>query len=427
MSIANTVDEKIVPFAQKIGENKVIQALQGGFMSTMPLTLGVCMIAILVNLPIPAWSTWLVETGIDVQMKAVMKAAMEMSALFLSFMIGYFNAHHRKSSGITGGLISMGAFLALIPHTITVEAGIFDGISFDYLGSSGIFGSMVVAIAISSLFVFLERKGIVVKLPSSVPPMVSQSLSPTFIAIIIFTVVLFVRIGFSFTTYGNLFDFINQTIGSIVLSLGSSIGAGVAFWFLVHLMWFFGIHPNTLISLYIPVLAAVGLANREAFNAGLALPYLSFSAIMAFAQVGGTGNTLGLAIMLPFIAKSERYKALGKLSLGPGIFNINEPLLFGLPMMLNPIFFIPMVTTPLVNCAIGFAAYKIGIFNTVNPTISLPWITPAPITSLIGTGIGAMITAIIVIVVDALIYFPFVAKADKLAYAEEQATQNGEK
>ena len=123
---------------------------------------------------------------------------------------------------------------------------------------------------------------------------------------------------------------------------------------------------------------------------------------------------------MPFTAKSERYKALGKLSLGPAFFNINEPLLFGFPVVLNPIFFIPLVLTAILNGVIGILFFNIGFFNTLNPTIQLPWITPAPISAFFRIGILGVVASIIAILLNGLIYYPFFRRADKLAYLEEQ-------
>lgn len=314
-NIGTIVDEKIIPVAAKISENKIVKSIQYGAMATMPLTLGVSMLAIAINLPFDSWQLWLVESGVNVHVNATIKVAMEISAIFMSFMIGYHNANERKSSGLTGGIIALASFLILTPQSIPYEGGEVAGLNFTYLGSSGIFGGMIVAIIVSSIFVALDRKGLVVKLPTSVPPMVSQSLSPTFIAIIIFTLVCGVRIGFGITHYGNFYDFITQTLGAPIVSLGTSVPSVLILMVLMNVFWFFGIHPNTLISVYMPVFMMTGQANLAAYGSGQAMPYLAFSATLAYMQVGGTGNTLGIALLMPFLSKSKRYKTLGKIAL----------------------------------------------------------------------------------------------------------------
>lgn len=417
---ATFMDDVVLPTVTKLSENKVVRSIQAGAMSTMPLTLGVSLLAIVVNLPIQAWSTWLSETGIAGHMNATIKVTMEISALYMTFMIGFFNAQERKRNGLTGGIMALGAFLILMPHTIPYEGGVASGLNFDYLGSSGIFTGMIVAILISGAYVFLDKKGWVIKLPQSIPPMVAQSLSPTFIAIMIFTTTFLVRVGLAATSYEHLFNLINTVLGAPLVSLGTSIPSAFIFYTVMNLMWFFGIHPMTALSVYLPVLMTAGVTNLNAYMANQAMPFLAFTAVGMYSQVGGTGNTFGLALMMPFIAKSERYKALSKIALAPGIFNINEPFIFGLPIMLNPLFLVPLVATPIVNGLIGLAAFNLGVYNTLNPTISLPWIMPIFVSQFFTIGIKGALTAIVVIVVDALIYLPFFRKADRIALEEER-------
>ena len=418
-----TLDSKIMPAMSKLSENKIIKSIQYGAMSTMPLSLGVALIAIVANLPFEPWVNWLTATGIDLHMEATLKVTLESLALYMTFIIGYFNAQERGSNGLTGGVISLGAYLILMPHVIAYEGGTVSGIDFDYLGADGIFGGMIIAIIFSGLFVFFNKKGLVVKLPESVPPKVAESMSPTFIAMIIFTSVFLIRVAFSFTEYGDYFTAINTVIGTPILKLGANPTSAVIFMVLTSACWFFGIHPNVVLSMFLPVLMTTGTANLNAFMGGEAMPYFPFTGAMMFYAFGGTGNTIGLSLMMPFVAKSERYKALGKLNIGPAIFNINEPLIFGLPIMLNPLFFIPLVGSSLVNGLLGILFYNMGFFNALNPTISLPWVMPVIAGHFIRIGLLGALTASIVLVVDALIYYPFFKKADKLALAEEQAEE----
>ena len=419
-NLTETIDAKIMPMLSKLTENKVIKAVQYGAMATMPLTLGVALIAVLVNFPIESWTNWLATTGIDVHMRATIKVTMEATALFMTFMIGYHHAHQRGKNGLTGGILSLGAFLILMPHVIPYEGGVVEGINFSYLGADGIFGGLILAVIISGLYSKLEDKGLVVKLPNSVPPMVAQSLSPTFIAIVIFTLVFLARVALSFTAYGDYFTALNTIVGTPILSLGATPVSAIIFMSMSSLSWFFGVHPSVLLSMYLPVLMTTGTANINGFMSGEELPYFVFTAAMMYYALGGTGNTLGLSLLMPFTAKSERYKALGKLNIGPAIFNINEPLIFGLPIVLNPIFFIPLLLSSITNGLMGVLFYNLGFYNSLNPTISLPWPTPAPITHLLRMGLWGLLGVVIAILVNGLIYYPFFKRADKLAYLEEQ-------
>ncbi|GEN51716.1 PTS sugar transporter subunit IIC [Alkalibacterium pelagium] len=420
-NFSDTLDRKIMPAMSKLSENKIIKSIQYGAMATMPLSLGVALIAIISNLPIAPWLNWLNATGIDLHMQATLKVTLESLGLYMTFIIGYYHAQQRSAVGITGGIMSLAAYLILMPHTISSEVGVVSGIDFDFLGANGIFGGMILALIISGLYAFMNKKGIVVKLPSSVPSKVAESMSPTFIAILIFTGVFLARVGLSFTAYENYFNMINTIIGTPILNLGANPTSAVIFMVLSSACWFFGIHPNVILSMFIPVLMTTGTANVNAFMSGEAMPYFAFTGAMMFYAFGGTGNTIGLSLMMPFVAKSERYKTLGKLNFGPALFNINEPLIFGLPVMLNPLFFVPLIGSSLVNGLMGITLYNLGFFNALNPTISLPWVMPVVVGHFIRIGLLGAVAALSIVLVDSLIYYPFFKKADKLALAEEQA------
>src|SRR5699024_5400963 len=158
---------------------------------------------------------------------------------------------------------------------------------FDYLGADGIFGGMIIAIIFSGLFVFFNKKGLVVKLPESVPPKVAESMSPTFIALIIFTYVFLIRVAFSFTEYGDYFTAINTVIGSPILKLGANPTSAFIFMVLISACWFFGIHPNVVLSMFLPVLMTTGTANLNEFMGGEAMHYFTFTtAIIVYYLVG---------------------------------------------------------------------------------------------------------------------------------------------
>ncbi len=184
-------------------------------------------------------------------------------------------------------------------------------------------------------------------------------------------------------------------------------------------MWFFGVHPSPILSAYSVVMTAVSTANTEAFTTNAALPYLYFTIIYYCLYFSGTGNTIGLSLCIQK-AKSERFKALRGVTLVPNLFNINEPVIFGVPIMLNPVFFIPMILNTLIPGLIGWIATSIFKF-ALNPTIAMPWVTPTPITALLTGGIPLLLLVLLCIAVTTVIWYPFFKMADKQALAEEAA------
>ena len=286
------------------------------------------------------------------------------------------------------------------------------------MGSNGIFVAMIVGLLTPWIFCKLMNKNLKLKLPDSVPPMVADSLAPTFVAMILFFGVFMIKWGISLTSYGDIFTFITEVISKPVMYFGTSPWALIFMYCFMNLCWFFGIHPSPILSCYIPVLMAAGTANTEAFLAGQALPYLTFSIVGAAVYVGGNGNTLGLCIATLF-AKSEKYKSMRKLVIPANIFNINEPIIFGFPTMLNPLYFIPMVFTSLASGAVAILLVNI-LPVTLNPTISLPWVTPGFVSSVMSGGLNLLLIWGVSVTIHFLMYLPFFMVDDANAYKDEQ-------
>lgn len=290
-----------------------------------------------------------------------------------------------------------------------------------YLGSIGIFPAILVGLGGTAIYCEL-MKHMQFKLPPTVPSMVSDSLSPVFVAMTIFTVTFLAKWGLTFTPWGNLFDMINTVIGTPVMHVGSSPLAVILVYWLSCVFFFFGIHPSSVISVFRPVMSVAMVSNIEAFMGGTApadLPYLAFSVVSACLIIGGSANAIGLALSM-LHAKSERYKALAKVAVVPALFNISEPMMFGFPVVLNPSFLIPMlVDVPIC----GFAAWGLvvaGLGGGFNPTITVPWIMPGPITGFLQGGFGYMVIILAVIVIATAVWYPFFKSADNMAVKEEQ-------
>lgn len=417
--------ERIVgPVAEKVAENKFITAMTAGFMCTMPITLGIAAIAVLVNFPISAWTSFLQSTGIYAVAQDVLTVTLSMLAIYVVVAIGYSYAKNDKKNGMTGAILSMGSFLVLVPvEHISNEAGVSQTmLSTSYLGSDGIFIALIVGLFVSWAYCLLTDKNLQIKMPDSVPPMVSQAISPMLIAMIVFVFMFILKYICSMTPYGNIFTIINTLIGKPVTSIGSSPVALMTVYFLMNLFWFFGVHPNAILMCYMPVLMAATAENTQAFLDGTQLPYYMFAVLGGICQIGGAGNTLGLCIATLF-AKSEKYKAMRKVFIPANIFNINEPIIFGFPIMMNPIYFIPMVFSPIIS---GLAGMLLMSFIKVNfnPTISMPWVTPGFMTVFLQGGISYLFFWLVALLIHFAIYLPFFKIDDAKACRMEQEADN---
>ena len=412
--------EKVMgPFANVVSTNKFIRALTAGFMASMPISLGTAAIAVLGNLPITPWQNFLVSMGLYQVAQDFISLTLSLLAIYVVISISYNYTKIEGKNAITGAVVSAAVFITLMPiKTSEIDGVMATSLLTSNMGSNGIFVAMIVGLLTPWIFCKLMNKNLKLKLPDSVPPMVADSLAPTFVAMILFFGVFMIKWGISLTSYGDIFTFITEVISKPVMYFGTSPWALIFMYCFMNLCWFFGIHPSPILSCYIPVLMAAGTANTEAFLAGQALPYLTFSIVGAAVYVGGNGNTLGLCIATLF-AKSEKYKSMRKLVIPANIFNINEPIIFGFPTMLNPLYFIPMVFTSLASGAVAILLVNI-LPVTLNPTISLPWVTPGFVSSVMSGGLNLLLIWGVSVTIHFLMYLPFFMVDDANAYKDEQ-------
>lgn len=417
--IQNIMDKTIAPVASKVADSKMLDALMGGMMCTLPMTLGVSVIAILINFPIPGFSDWVVSSGLMATGNSILTVTMNMMGIYISFFIGLRWGKVCGLSGYTGGIVSGAVFLAFMPQQSFEDIPMASFINTSYMGSNGIFVAILLGLIVPKVTAILMSK-LEIKLPDMVPPMVADSLSPMFAAIVLFTAVWFAKWGLSFTPWGNLFDMINTLIGTPVTMVGASPLAYIIVCSLQSIFWFFGVHPNVMLNFYAPVIMACSAANTEAIIAGEALPYGAWAVVALGTAIGGQANALGISISLLF-TKSERFKAIRAIALVPSLFNISEPLMFGLPVVLNPTYFIPFVLNIPVCAIVVQALYALGLGAAFNPTIQLPWVLPQPVIAFMQGGIGCLVISVAVLAVSVLMYTPFTLMADRQALREEQA------
>lgn len=417
--IQNIMDKTIAPVASKVADSKMLDALMGGMMCTLPMTLGVSVIAILINFPIPGFSDWVVSSGLMATGNSILTVTMNMMGIYISFFIGLRWGKVCGLSGYTGGIVSGAVFLAFMPQQSFEDIPMASFINTSYMGSNGIFVAILLGLIVPKVTAILMSK-LEIKLPDMVPPMVADSLSPMFAAIVLFTAVWFAKWGLSFTPWGNLFDMINTLIGTPVTMVGASPLAYIIVCSLQSIFWFFGVHPNVMLNFYAPVIMACSAANTEAIIAGEALPYGAWAVVALGTAIGGQANALGISVSLLF-TKSERFKAIRGIALVPSLFNISEPLMFGLPVVLNPTYFIPFVLNIPVCAIVVQALYALGLGAAFNPTIQLPWVLPQPVIAFMQGGIGCLVISVAVLAVSVLMYTPFTLMADRQALREEQA------
>ena len=425
----NWMEAHVMPLAGKLGTNRYLKAISSGFIAIMAATIVGSIFTLIGNLPFTGWTAWLASTGLNKILALPGQCTTDLIAVYAVFFIAYNLAQTFEVDGKGAGLAALVSFFVVTGRATYFAAAAEDAaavsaLSTGFLGAKGLFTAMIVALLGARIYVFIVKKGWVIKLPDSVPPNVAGSfnaLIPSFFVVIVF---LLVAMGMSFTSYGDLHTMIFTVIQSNLMRfMGDNIFSWLFFNFMTNILWFFGLHGGNIVgSITNPVYTPLALENLAAFEAGeTVMPYIITGSFGKTFTFGGVGSMFGLAILMTFFAKSKQYKMLGKLSLPTTFFFINEPLLFGIPVVLNPLFFLPlMFTTPLLG-TLTYFMMKIGVVP-IPHGIQLPWTMPPVFNGFLQAGIGLAIWEVLMVLASMIIYYPFFRMGDKQALAEE----NGE-
>lgn len=424
----NFLEEHIIPFAAKLNNQRHIAAVRDGFITAFPLTMAGSIILLINN-------TLLNPDGFIADMlnlQAIFPNLADSQQLLVSVVDGTNNifaiiiaylvaSNLMKTLGgdsTFAGITSIAVFFIMYPSTInTEEYGTV--MQTNFLGAEGLFVAMIIGlISTELLFRLTQIERLEIKMPEQVPPNVARSFSgmiPIGIVLVVFALLNFTLSLFSDAGLNGLvFDIIQAPLSGMV----GNVFAVIVFAMLSNLLWFLGIHgPNTLGGVRDPIFAPLGNANtafiaENGTTVGIPYPFNWGALNDGFANYGGSGMTLGLIIAIFLFSKREEYKSLGKLSILPGLFNINEPIIFGLPIVLNPLMIVPFVLTPVVNIVIGYFAISTGFMDPIG--YGVPWTTPGPLIPYIGSGgdIMGLVVGLFCLVVSVAMYSPFVIMAN---------------
>lgn len=352
------------------------------------------------------------EDGIDI--KPINAVLMSIMALFICV----------PQIGVVDGVISR-------ITEITEADGVVSGVIFNgwevggdgpsNFGATGIFCAFIIAWFSVRIYALCVDKNIVIKLPDVVPDGVARSFTALVPGFMVALVCMIIQAGFM-AAGTNFYDFIAIPFGFVVNIVGTYPGM-IVIYFLIHALWLVGIHGATIVTSPLTAVVLANMAlNVEGGNAVYAGEFNN-----AYVTIGGSGCTLGLTILMLVMAKSEQLKAIGKAEIVPAFFNINEPLIFGLPIVYNPALAIPFIIAPIVAMSIAYWAITLGIIPPV--IVQMPWPTPVGLGAFISTGgsIMAVLVALIDVVAATAIYFPFFKRFDNQLYKEEQEKLAAEK
>lgn len=425
----NYLEKYLLPIAVKISGQMHMQAIRDGVTLTMPLLIVGSIFLLFGYLPIPGYPELMTKIFGELWQQRILypvQVTYDVMALLISIGVAYRLAERKKVDPISCGAISLTCFLLLTPFKIyeTYMNNSFSitGIDLNLIGSKGIFVAILVGIITTEIVKFTIDKNLVIKMPDSVPPAVSKSFSALIPAMIIITLMLIVRILFEITSFEHIHNFITIILGKPLKILGGSFIGTILAVLAAQLLWSMGLHgPSIVGSVMTPIWFTMMDENRLAFQLGEKIPNITDSNFIFYAsKLGGSGLTLSLVFFMAFMAKSKQLKEIGRMSLGPGIFNINEPVIFGTPLVMNPVLIIPFIIAPIVSTTILYWGMKFE-FIARTTGVNVPWTLPGPIFGYLITGgsISGTIASFITLIVPAIIYYPFFKIYDEQKFKEE--------
>jgi len=411
---ANDISKKIAPFLNKIQKSKLANGVSGGMMVAMPITLLGAFASLFLNLQIPAWKSFIAFSGIAHALNvAILFSTNFLAVVFVVTIAGSY-AKQYKEDPMVPSLIALVCFFIVTPFTTSNRV---TTITMQWLGATGIFSAIIISLVSTRIYIYIKRKGYTIKMPDSVPPVVSSSFSsliPGFAAIIVFLIVSTV---FSATHFETMHQFIYTFIQTPLQGVGGNIVSIIILWTFAQLLWFFGIHGTMVIySVVLPIFTAMDAMQLSAYAAGQALPNITGRAFVSTYTV--SGSAIGFAILMLFVAKSKQYKTLGKITTIPAIFGISEPLVFGTPLVFNFKFFIPFVFLNGINLTIAYVLTVIGIVPRVagiSPMSGMPII----FSGLMEGSWKIAVLQVALVLLSMLVWYPFFRKADNEAYKTE--------
>ncbi|MEJ4462911.1 PTS transporter subunit EIIC [Enterococcus faecium] len=444
--IMNTIQNKILPIATKIGNQRFLVALRDSFIGTMPIvmtgSIALLINAFLVDIPdqfnlqkITSFFQWWVDIN-----NLVFKGSISIVSLLFIYCLGVNIAKIYKTDTLSSGLVALSSFIISIGNSMTSTydlsnndnidlATLFTGVEGikvtgsslnvtisgllpgTQINSNGYFTAMIIGFLSSIIFCKLMNKNWTIKLPDTVPPAIAKpflSIIPALVSLYIVAIFTFL---FTKITDLLIIDWIYKVLQTPMLGLSQSFLAVVLVAVLTQFFWFFGIHGgNVMAPIMEGVFGVALLANLEAYQNNETIPYVwtsvSYGSFVWYA-------TLGLLIAIFWVSKNSHYKKVAKLGITPVLFNIGEPVMYGLPTVLNPILFIPFLLCPTVMSSVAYLATDLGWVSPVTQNVT--WVMPPILYGFFSTGFDwrSIILSIINLVLATLIYLPFVRMANK--------------
>ncbi|EOT29944.1 PTS sugar transporter subunit IIC [Enterococcus saccharolyticus] len=423
------MNEKVLPPILKFVNTKAITALRNGMLYTMPFTIVGSIFLLLSSFPVQTVADWVKDSGLGVYFDQAYGASFAIMSIFAVMGIAYSYVKNEGFEGLPAGMIGLVVYLLTMRSTVTdAESGITIGNVIDksWTSGQGMSSAILVGLFVGWGYSWFLKRDIRIKLPEQVPANVANSFTALIPASVLITVAMIVYAIFDIVMKTTVVEWIYDVIQSPMQGVTDSLGGALLLGFSTPFLWFFGEHGSTIVGgIMGPILQANSLANSDILNSGKELTLANGGHIVTqqfydqFINVTGAGMTIGLVMFMAVLARSAQYRQLGRLSLAPAFFGINEPIVFATPIVMNPIMVIPFILTLVVSSMITYFALYTGLVPLFT-AIQVPWTTPPVISGFLISGWQAALLQLIVLTIGFFIYFPFVRKMDQINVAQEQ-------
>ena len=361
-ALSDKLQAYLLPVANKIAKNRYLQAMKDAFLISVPFTMFGSLVLALANIPymeklMGADAVAAFQSAIG----PIQNVTFNLIAVMVVLGIGYSLGKHYELNEIYTAICSLAGFLIVTPIVELADGG--NGFALNDLGTMSIFTGIIIAILCTEIYRLIVKKNMVIHMPDSVPPMVADSFLSVIPVAVVLLVCFAIQFLFAKTSFGTLNGFVYKMIQVPISKIGTSFPATMLAGALCNLFWYFGGFNGSFIAY--PILICIFL----------------------------------------FFRNKKEWKNLGEVALIPGIFSIYEPIVFGFPLMLNPMLLIPMLLTPAVSCAIGYIFMYTGICPPCTG-VSVPWTTPMILSGIITTNslMGGVVQLITIVALTALWY-----------------------
>lgn len=442
------INQKIMPPMLKFLNTKAVTAIKNGMLYPIPFIIIGAIFLILSNFPYTPIADWITKVGWSPIFNQAYGASFGIMSLFACFGIAYSWVKGEGHEPASAGLVAIVTFVLLQPSSITQVTNVLDptktstaweatgAFNAAWFGGKGMILAIICGLLVGWSYSWFIKKNITIKLPEQVPANVAASFSALVPGFIITFVAMLIYALTTLTSHQTPIEWVYKVIQTPLQHVSDGPVGVLIVAFLPVFIWWFGVHGATVIgAIMSPLLLANNADNlylyqHHALKLGATLDghsaHIVTQAFMdQFITVTGSGLTFGFVIFMIYRAKSVQMKTIGRLTIIPSLFNINEPVLFGMPVVLNPVLATPFILAPLIS---GFATYFAIFFHIIKPFNGLyvPWTTPPLISGLIVGGWGGLIWQAIMIVVTGLLYWPFARKYDQILVEQEKEAYEAE-